>query len=119
MAADWLQTQPVDGRYQIFSDGQSALSRLVGAKPGTCKWTTTLLTILGCLEMEEVLQLVPGHGGLDGNELTDRAAKEAVALRLEGDGQEPVSITFQAAKALIHRDEGPAQFGALHGTGAP
>lgn len=57
----------------------------------------------GGMEAEVVHLWVPGHSGLDGNKLTDRAAGKTATLHSEGNRQKPVSINYHAVKALIQR----------------
>lgn len=77
-----LQTRHKADNHFVNNDCQSALSR----------------------QVEVLLQWVPSHSNIDGNELADQAAVEAATIRLECYGQEQVFITYQADRVHIQRE---------------
>ena len=87
----------------ICTDNQAALNALKGSEKYDDKGLTQLRAGLSRLRSSVILQWVPGHYGLVGNEWADKAAGESASstdVSLPNLG----GISFQSAKTLIKRE---------------
>ena len=84
----------------IFTDSQSALRSLQSSKPSGDRLLERVKKRLGVVALHSrvILQWVPGHVGVPGNERADEAANEGRDLPQEG-----VGIDFWTAKRAIQR----------------
>ena len=121
LALEWLVSRTVAGqRCLICSDSKAALAALDSGSPGVGSNLSYVRQLLGQVRSTVLLQWVPGHCGLLGNEWADQAAKEAAADR----AGEPRPVSWAAAKALIDRaivDPPPEhpRVGMVYGGGRP
>ena len=96
IAIDYLSTSDIGlsaKRIAIVTDSQSLCVALLGTDPEL----ELLRFRLRCLNRPLVIQWVPGHAGVPGNELADEAAKKAAELLSEG----PATISWKAIAASI------------------
>ena len=96
LALDWI-SQYFCMKAVICTDCKSLLQAIESETPNTCSIRDKLRRT-GC---QIALQWTPSHCGIPGNELADKAAKEATKLTQErGDD---LSISYEIAKSLIKR----------------
>ena len=103
LAVEWLAKGSFGDTVVICSDSQAALSALSGSGKDDDSGIARLRIGLSRLSSRVILQWVPGHCGLIGNDWADSAAGEAsksTDLLPATTG----GITFQSAKALIGRE---------------
>ena len=103
LAVEWLARGSFGDTVVICSDSQAALSALSGSGKDDDSGIARLRIGLSRLSSRVILQWVPGHCGLIGNDWADSAAGEAsksTDLLPATTG----GITFQSAKALIGRE---------------
>ena len=98
-AVEWLCGNVVGrGKYLICSDSRAALTTLQSGAVGSSSDVARLRMRLQDVPGVVCFQWVPGHCGLEGNELADQAANEA--RRLPGPR---APISYSSAKAYIRR----------------
>ena len=102
LALEWLVDAGGVGRFLICSDSLSTLKALESGGLSRPHWGK-IGQLLRRVRGEVVLQWVPGHCGLPGNELADQAAREVALLPPPGEPGPvgPASVSFSVAKALI------------------
>jgi ribonuclease HI len=98
VAVEWLVRRGLPGHFLICSDSRSVLSALQSGSGGQTSDLYELRNRLREVPGVLGLQWVPGHCGLGGNELADKAAN--AARRLEGP---PTPISFGTARAYLRR----------------
>ena len=80
-AIEWVKSTGSVGEYLILTDSKSSLQLINKREPKTHKECITriqkLLINLRQKEIRIILQWVPGHSGIKGNELVDKLAKQA------------------------------------------
>lgn len=111
LACEYLTNDCAPGKYLICTDSQSLLKTL---ESGMSECRTSIGDL--CRAIKRVpgrltLQWVPGHCGLLGNEIADRAAREAACSLDDPSAVEPAPISFSGAKTAIrfHFKEPPPQ----------
>ena len=93
MALDWVEEHCSDrNTVVIATDSQSLCQALMGYGHEIKSLRGRLLTIT----TKVIVQWIPGHKGIAGNELADEAAKQATFLE-----EEPTPTSFGSAKAKI------------------
>ena len=93
MALDWVEEHCSDrNTVVIATDSQSLCQALMGYGHEIKSLRGRLLTIT----TNVIVQWIPGHKGIAGNELADEAAKQATFLE-----EEPTPTSFGSAKAKI------------------
>ena len=97
LALDWAQRENRSTDFAICTDSLSLLMAI----DSFASDTKQIRQMLESLNGRVTLQWVPGHSKIPGNELADKAAKEAAKLQREND--DPAPISFSTAKALIKR----------------
>ena len=103
LATEWLAEQG-DGCFTIIcSESQAALSALNGSCISDGKGLAVVHSNLAQSNRRILLQWVPGHCGLIGNEWADVAAGEA-ATTVTPNLVHQQAITYKTAKALIGRE---------------
>ena len=98
LATEWLIQHTTSGKSLICTDSQAVLTALKSGKSGTSLALHELRSRLGLVSGEVILQWVPGHCGLAGNELADQAANHARSA----DGPR-TGISYGAAKSYWRR----------------
>ena len=101
LACKYLSNERLAGNYLICTDSQSLLKALESGM-GDCRSSIGEL----CRAIKKVpgrltLQWVPGHCGLLGNEIADKAARDAACLIDDPSVVEPAQISFEGAKIAI------------------
>ena len=101
LACKYLSNERLAGNYLICTDSQSLLKALESGM-GDCRSSIGEL----CRAIKKVpgrltLQWVPGHCGLLGNEIADKAARDAACLIDDPLVVEPAQISFEEAKIAI------------------
>ena len=91
LALDWLEDN-VPQSAQIITDSKSLCDALRNEGPDVDHLRSRIFRYTGLLE----IQWVPGHAGVEGNELADAAAKRATLL--DGPGR---SVSYKAICAKI------------------
>jgi len=91
MAVQWIIFSEPEGRILICLDSQSLLKAIANESEDTYEVRAELLQVKG----DVVIQWVPGHMDIPGNEAADKVAKEAACIT--DDPLWPVSL----ASALI------------------
>ena len=105
LATEYLDAREPVGRSMsmICTDSQAALNALKSSEKTDDKGLAQLRACLARLRSPVILQWVPGHCGLVGNEWADKAAGESATST-----DEPLpnlgGISYQSAKALIKRE---------------
>ena len=95
LALDWIDDNCLPEEViAIVTDSKSLCDALHGYGSDTKMLRRRLLTS----RAKVVVQWVPGHSGVEGNELADTAAKAATLL-----DEDPTEIPFGCAKSLIKR----------------
>ena len=96
MAVEWIADQDIDQFCLIVlaTDSQS----LCAAMSGTSDQLEPLLAGLGKLSCKLVIQWIPGHSDVMGNELADEAAKKAA--KLHGPGRD---ISYESSRLLAKK----------------
>jgi len=74
MTVQWIISREPEGRVLICSDSQSLLKTTANESEETYEVRAKLMQVKG----DVVIQWVPGHMDIPGNEAADMAAKEAV-----------------------------------------
>jgi len=97
-AVDWLVRLGQPGKFMICSDSRAALATLQSGAVGSSSDVSQLRLRLRETPGVIHFQWVPGHCGLYGNEVADRAASSARLLH-----EERAQISYSAAKAYIRR----------------
>ena len=103
LATEYLGASKPVGMSMICTDSQAALNALKGSEKTDDKGLAQLRACLARLRSPVILQWVPGHCGLVGNEWADKAAGESTIstdVSLSNLG----GISFQSAKALSKRE---------------
>ena len=103
LATEWLAEQGYGGFTIICSDSQAALSALNGSCMSDGKGLAVVISNLAQSNRRILLQWVPGHCGLIGNEWADVAAGDA-ATTVTPNQVHQQAITYNMAKALIGRE---------------
>jgi ribonuclease HI len=93
LAMDWIEEHcATDSRVTVVTDSKSLCDALLGYGHETKDLRRRLIETVADVS----IQWVPGHSGIEGNELADAAAKQATSLQ-----QEPTAITLGSACARI------------------
>ena len=93
LALDWIEEHcTTESRVTVVTDSKSLCDALVGYGHDTKDLRRRLIEV----PAEVTIQWVPGHSGIQGNEMADAAAKQATMLP-----QEPTPITLGSACAKI------------------
>ena len=95
MAVQWIISSEPEGRVLICSDSQSLLKAIANKSEDTYEVRAKLLQVKG----DVVIQWVPGHTDIPGNEAADKAAKEAACIT--DDPPRPVSLA--SALSCVNR----------------
>ena len=108
LALDWLQESPGSEPALICTDSKALVSALDGARVSDRIGVEIIRSLLDRSERRVSIQWVPGHCGLAGNELADRAAGEpsaAVGASGDdgGDGDCRSCVSMSSVKALVDR----------------
>ncbi|UYV74311.1 hypothetical protein LAZ67_11002979 [Cordylochernes scorpioides] len=85
----------------IYSDSRSALEAIQKGNTGITQKIHSLLTQLEILEKNCILQWIPAHVGIEGNEMADELAKEARKL---SQGKEQMSIFCLSLVHVVHSE---------------
>ena len=101
LATEWILRNAADSSICVIcSDSQSALIAIEGSGRKDGRLLDELRTNLARVKCSVLLQWVPGHCGLIGNDWTDvEAGKAAIATDDRTDGYQ--GISFRAARSLI------------------
>ena len=105
LAIKWLAEE--DGRFDpvmVCSDSQSLMLALEGSGKSDKAGVAEVRRGLFSLNREVLLQWVPGHCGLIGNEWADDAANSAWSSAPTTSTSLAGRITFEAAKAIVKRE---------------
>ena len=105
LAVEWLVDHLGDqvGRYLVASDSQSVLSAVCNGSLNSHQTLGDLKLLLQKVKGEVVLQWVPGHCGLAGNERADQEARRAASTDPTGNAgpRAQVPVSYQAARCRI------------------
>ena len=96
-AVKWMQTNQKYDDTIICSDSLSLLEAIDNMTPDTHEIRDRLNTLHG----KTHIHWVPSHVNIPGNELADKAAKEAA--KMETDVEDSVPLSFAVAKAIVKR----------------
>ena len=96
LALNWMKTNNQYTDTIICSDSQSLLYSIDSLMPNTAD----IRKLLDSMKGRTFIHWVPSHVNVPGNELADKAAKEATRL----EALDPVPLSFSTAKAFIKRE---------------
>ncbi len=94
-ALKWMKTNQKYGDTVICTDSQALLTSIENMSADTAEIRRDLQTLHG----KTYMHWIPGHSNIPGNELADKAAKEAAMLP-ESDS-EPTPISYGVARAVV------------------
>ena len=108
LALDWLNESLGSEPALICTDSKALVSALDGARVSDRVGVEIIRSLLDRSERRVFIQWVPGHCGLAGNELADRAAGEAASVVGPsgddgGDADCRCNVSMSSVKALVVR----------------
>ena len=96
LALEWIRDNNASTDTIICSDSQSLLTAIAN----NSRDTEDIRKLLDSFKGKTVLQWVPSHVNIPGNEMADRAAKGIAEMNFEPND---TAVSYNAAKALIKR----------------